>query len=488
MQAQHPDVIATFPADGAPRSGAGWLDQVEAQIAAGQVRAALARLLPVVQTGGGDLRILTLAATCYWDLDDHKTAVALMQVATTSWPDNALAWGKLGAMAMYSGDRETARAAFAQSLRITPKSASALAALNRLDPFARDSKHVRQLRDLARNRKVSARDRMMALNALGRVEERAGNFRAAFGFFSRSNGLADGRYDPVAIDQKVTDQIRLFQPGDRPPVSGPVPGPRLVFIVGLPRSGTTLVESVLARHPTVRSVGESTALADTLKSLKHRIHGRTGQAGAWDWVTHMTDPELQAARDLYLTRSGAISSGPHMTVLDKMPMNCLDIGLAHLMFPEARFIFLQRHPLDVGLSNFSTAFDHGNGFSTRLDWIGHITRAAYRSIDDYIAKLGDTIRVQSYRALVQSPEDQIPALVDHADLDWDAACLHPEQADGAVRTASVLQVREKINTAGLGKWHRYQAQLGPLIDALGGQDWIDVWDARDNGYAGQAAA
>ena len=172
-------------------------------------------------------------------------------------------------------------------------------------------------------------------------------------------------------------------------------------------------------------------------------------------------------------------AAPGQVVVDKMPMDCLDLGLARLILPEARFVFMARHPLDVGLSNFVTAFDRGNGFSTRLDWIAHITRLVYASLDDYGPKLGAALRVQSYRALVETPEAQIRALLDHVQLPFEAACLTPEAAGGAVKTASVLQVREKINRAGLGKWHFYEEQLAPLVEALGGPEWIDTWETLD---------
>lgn len=462
--------VQTAPRDAVPSP---LLDQTEHLITAGQHREALALLLPLLQQGATDLRSLTLAASCYWALDDADTAMALIRLGIEGAPKNALAWGKLGAMAMYTGQRDVARAAYEQSVRLNPRSAAALAALNRLAPFARTGRHVRLLREMSRDRKRPARDRMLALNALGRVEEAAGNFAPAFHHFARSNKLAAGRYDPAALDRKLADQRRLFNP-DVLPVLAPDDGaPRFVFVVGLPRSGTTLAESILARHSRVRSIGESLALTETMLWLRKE----NGGAGAWDFLAGLTEERMQAARSVFLTRSGAYNGGD--VIVDKMPMDCMDLGLARLILPEARFVFMSRHPLDVGLSNFVTAFDRGNGFSTRLDWMGHVTGVALGAVADYRAKLGDSLRMQSYRALVETPEPQIRALLEHAGLPWEDACLTPEKAGGAVRTASVLQVRERINRRGLGKWHNYEAQLAPLIEALGGAGRVAEWERQD---------
>lgn len=463
----------TLPGDTAPL-----LDLAEQKIGAGQHKAALALLLPALQRGASDLRSLSLAAGCYWALDDAETAMALIRLGIEAAPENAMAWGKLGAMALYVGEREVARAAYEQSVRLNPRSASALAALNRLAPLDRGGRHVRLLREMVKDRKLPARERMLAANALGRVEEAAGNFGPAFHHFTRSNKLAAGRYDPAALERKLDDQRRLFDPAQLPPVAPAKDAPRLVFITGLPRSGTTLTESILARHPQVRSVGESLALTETMLWLR-RAHGG---AGAWDFLQAMT-PELAAkARQVFLARIGAKPGDG--VIVDKMPMDCLDLGLVRLILPEARIVFMSRHPLDVGLSNFVTAFDRGNGFSTRLDWMGHITRIVRDSIADYVPKLGDCLRLQSYRALVERPEAQIRDLLDHAGLPWDPACLAPEAAGGAVRTASVLQVRERINTRGLDKWRAYEAQLAPLVAALGGAEQIAEWEAADAALSG----
>ncbi|WP_167853444.1 sulfotransferase family protein [Roseovarius aestuariivivens] len=240
--------------------------------------------------------------------------------------------------------------------------------------------------------------------------------------------------------------------------------PRLVFICGLPRSGTTLVESILAQHPQAESLGESPALA--------RLTDRARASDAPD------DRDLRAQNlAMHMARR---TTPPPQVLIDKTPLNLFELGLARRLFPDARIIFLSRHPLDTGLSNFTTNFHAAHPFSHRLDTIGHMTRAAYRAAAHYATALGPAFRRQSFRALVTSPEPQIRALLMHVGLDWDSACLSPERRAGIVGTASLTQVRAPISTGALNKWTPYRTQLQPLIDALGGWNWIEDWARADS--------
>ena len=166
-------------------------------------------------------------------------------------------------------------------------------------------------------------------------------------------------------------------------------------------------------------------------------------------------------------------------IIDKTPLNIFELGFAARVLPSARFVFLSRHPLDVGLSAFATHFFAAHPYSNSLASIGDMTRAVYRSADNYERRLGPAFRRQSYAALVSSPETQIRSLLDHLDLAWDPACLSPQDRVGMVRTASVTQVRAPITRSAIGKWTRYEKELQPLVKALGGPDWIDDWEGAD---------
>lgn len=443
-------------------------------IAKAEYQTALGLVLPLLAQYPDEPSLLDHAATCYWRLGDSDRAIQLLQVLTNGWPQQDGYWNKLGAMAVSVGDSKLAEIAFLRALRLRPKTVNALAALNRITPFKRNSRRTDILRQQAKSKKTSPKDRATAYNALGQIEEKAGNYAIAFTMFSKSKGVLPGHYQPLAYERHIAAQKQLFQP--KKPIGDPPVGARYVFVVGLPRSGTTLVESILTRHPDVGTIGEHGALPLTLR----RARAMTKGAGTWDWFADLTPDDLTGLRAYFQSLMPDVDGA---VVVNKLPQNCLEMGFANLLFPEARFVFMSRHPLDTGLSNLFTNFHDAHVFSQKTSWIGHFTRIVYDSLDDYADKLGPALKVQSYRALVKTPEPQIRALLQHVGLEWTDACLSPEQGQRIERTASLTQVRKGINIDGLGKWQRYEPQLAPMIDALGGGDWIDQWDTFDQSSA-----
>ncbi|QGX97045.1 sulfotransferase [Roseovarius faecimaris] len=377
-------------------------------------------------------------------------------------------------MALSLGDMPKAKAAFEEVLTLAPREVNALAALNRIAPFDRGSARVKRLRQIARDRKAERGARATAYNALGRIEEAAGQTRATFHNFARAKALSPGRYDRDAVEALVSGLSQV--PGDGfAPCGTAEDAPRVVFVCGMPRSGTTLVESILLRHPETGSIGESSALGDVL--AEHRA--TLGGAGAWDWVARTDDAQAARLGARYLERCAAcFPDGLPGVILDKTPLNLFQLGFASRILPGARFVMLSRHPLDVGLSNFVTNFHAAHPFSRTLESIGHMTRCAARAAVLYEARLGAAFRRQSYAALVTEPEAQVRAMLGHLGLGWEVNCLHPEARDGAIGTASLTQARAPISAGAMGKWRRYEAELQPLIEALGA-GWIDDWAAED---------
>ena len=469
------------PNEGADHSFQAALGPVDKLISENQHAQALSVLLPILKAGVLEAAVLDRAASCYFQLGDSKTAISLLEVITQTWPDLMLGWGKLAAMRQTNGDKDGAIECYRRALKIEPNSVNALTALNLLTPFTRDSRNAERLRKQTKKPKLDARELAMAHNALGRIEQRADKHRIAFRHFSKAKEATRVDFDLALITAKVDEQVRCFETVEKRELSGEEP--RMIFVCGMPRSGTTLVENILLRHSDVESVGESPALTQTLQAVNQHML-RTGKgAKMWDWFGNLTAEEISAFRQYYYKVALANRPAKNPVIVDKMPLNSFELGLAHVLFPDAKFIFMSRHPLDVGLSNFSTNFYVGNEFSRRLDWIGEMTKSVYRSIHDYEFKLIDQLRLQSYAAMVTDPESQISALLTHLQLPWQDACMTPERSGGTVRTASFLQVREKINTNALGKWKPYEAELEPLVQALGGQEWIDDWQRRDDALA-----
>lgn len=449
-------------------------------MARGAYSAALAQLVQLARLMPGEPELLDDMARCYWELGDHGTALKLAEIVARDMLRSPAAWGKLGAMALSLGEAARAGAAFEEVLNLAPREVNALAALNRIRVFDRGSHRAKLLRRIARDRRAERRDRATAHNALGRIEDAAGQTRAAFHNFGRAGALSPGRYDAGAMEALVAGLDAV--PADRFAPCGPVRGaPRVIFIAGMPRSGTTLVESILMRHGQTGSIGESPALGEVLGAHRAALGG----SGAWDWAARTSDAQAARLGRHYLERCAArFPAGLPEVILDKTPLNLFRLGFARRILPGARFVALSRHPLDTGLSCFMTNFHGAHPFSRTLESIGHMTRCAMTATALHEAKLGAVLRRQSYAALVTQPEAQIRALLDHAGLDWDADCLHPEAREGAIGTASLTQARAPISAGALGKWRRYEEEMQPLIQALGGAGWIESWAEEDRRAAG----
>ena len=237
---------------------------------------------------------------------------------------------------------------------------------------------------------------------------------------------------------------------------------RPIFICGMPRSGTTLVETILASHPQVNPGGEMRYVHDYFK----RTLGNMGliDTGKWlGWCTTDTLLELAAGWDRAL--EAAADGRPFVT--DKMPSNYLHIPLLHLCFPEAPIVYLKRDARDNCLSCFTTNFSEGHQFTHALDTLASHYRL-HETVMDHWRKLLPPGRIVdvSYEALVRDPDAEIRRLLEAVGLPWDPRCLEFHKTRRTVMTASVYQVRQPMYGSSIGRWRHFERHLGPLLKGL----------------------
>jgi hypothetical protein len=256
-----------------------------------------------------------------------------------------------------------------------------------------------------------------------------------------------GRFDPALF-------ARLQGSGS--------PSERPVFVVGMPRSGTSLVEQILAAHPQVHGAGE----IGLLPALAARLRGPSG-AGFPACVSELGAPDLQRLAQAYLGGLKPLGAGK-ARITDKTVGAFELLGLAHLILPNARIIHCRRDPRDVCVSCFSTRFSGGHDYAYDLAELGRYWRSYDRLMAHWRAVLppGRIFEVQ-YEALVEDLEGWARRLIAHLGLEWDDACLRFHDSAREVRTASFAQVRRPIYKGSVGRWRRFEAHLGPLIEALG---------------------
>ncbi|MCX7238809.1 MAG: sulfotransferase [Burkholderiales bacterium] len=369
----------------------------------------------------------------------------------------------LGNIHEQRGDRDHAREAYEQALAIEPTNALAMARLPNLQTTG--SAHdpmIMRLRQAIARPGASAEEQADLGFGLGKALDSAAEYDAAFAAYTAANhasrlsaGPNSPRYDRVAHERFVDRLIEAF-PTRMDLVGAPTRVPPL-FICGMFRSGSTLVEQILASHPRVVAGGE----IDLLPAM-----ARGYLAPLLEATTGAIDPaKLLHLRDIYL---GSIQSrfAEAAFVTDKRPDNFLNIGLIKLLFPQAKIVHTRRHAIDNCLSVFFLHLGHSMPYAFDLLDIAHWYRQYERLMKHWKSLYGDDIHDVDYDALVTDFEPNVRQLLDHCVLPWDDACLAFHETKTVVMTPSAWQVRQPLYTRSSGRWRHYQHHLDGLRAAL----------------------
>jgi hypothetical protein len=311
-------------------------------------------------------------------------------------------------------------------------------------------------------------DRYHLCFALGKALEDRGEYAPSFEYYARGNALkrAASRYRPDVIEQNTRLQIEvcsreLFARHERSGLQAADP----IFIVGLPRSGSTLIEQILASHSKVDGTHE---LADVPRMVAE-LQGR-------DWrienprypavLAQMSAEDFRRRGEKYLHDTRSYRSGK-AHFIDKMPNNFLHVGLIHLMLPNARIIDARRAPLACCFSNFKQHFQAGLWFSYDLTDIGNYYRDYVRLMAHFDELLPGRVHRVQYERLVADLEGEVRALLAYCGLPFEERCLRFNETERVVQTASSEQVRRPLYTDSLEQWRHFEPWLGPLKEALG---------------------
>lgn len=302
--------------------------------------------------------------------------------------------------------------------------------------------------------------------ALGRVTERQGDYPAAFAAYTEGQRRRARVFSiDFARQNRYFASVRRFMDAGfvRRCPQRVTSDPRPIFIVGMPRSGTTLVEAILAAHPDVAGGGEMRFVYDWLR----RKAGSAATETAVTWLVQASDETLAGLADQWseVLRKAA---GGLSRVTDKFPMNFTIIGLLALCFPDARIVHVRRDPRDTCVSCYTTAL-YGDAVPASLEDLGACYRGYQALMDHWRRVLGtDRIFEIEYEAIVRHPEPEIRKLLSAVELDWHPGCLSFHEYDRPVATASLYQVRQPVYSSSVGRWRHFESQLAPLFYALAG--------------------
>ncbi|MCZ6643264.1 MAG: sulfotransferase [Gammaproteobacteria bacterium] len=328
----------------------------------------------------------------------------------------------------------------------------------RLDADSITPENVRHLETMGRDKKRSALDRRTCHFALGRLFDQRGDYDRAFANFRSGNLLKNATYNPRQIEKRTHSLIetvdeKLITKLSRWGSSSTRP----IFIIGMPRSGTTLTEQILASHPNVHPGGE----LDSLRSLSEVTARRFDKYP--EGLARWTEQDVRVYAHNYLDRlTGISATTDHIT--DKWPTNFLHLGMIASLFPNARIVHCTRDPLDVCLSCYFQNFQQVS-YSFDLSHLGHFYRN-YQKVINHWHDVNIQTHEFSYEALVENQEDATRALIGYCGLDWHEGCLNFHKTPGVVQTASLQQVREPLYSRSLGRWRNYEKHIDSLMQTI----------------------
>lgn len=302
--------------------------------------------------------------------------------------------------------------------------------------------------------------------ASGRALEAAGQYDAAFRLYTSAN-LKRSYLTPYDAEARRRLTLNIIEKLDQAFIGRGHGGTRKqtsrpIFIIGLPRSGTTLVESILATHPDVEAGGEMSILYDWLS----RRFGNYSALETGTLLSKLSDEELRSLADYWIGTVNRTGNGtPWLT--DKLPDNFVFAGLCHMCFPDAPIIWVQRDPRDIAISCYTTPFMSGQEHGNRLEWLGQYHRLYMRLMAHWQQVLpANRIIPVEYEDLVHRPEETTQRLFARIGLSWDSSCLDFHHQERPIATASLQQVREPLNDRSIGRWRAFEPHLAPLMAAL----------------------
>lgn len=365
------------------------------------------------------------------------------------------------------GQFKEAEKSFRQTIARAPDFYHGYVHLTATTKFALADPIYRYLENAAHGSQLEASEQQVNVHfSLGKILQDNREYDHAFEHFTAGN-RACRTLRPYSHTQQSKQATALKTKLDQDFITGMRPYGNLtelpVFIVGMPRSGTTLTEQVLARHPQVRAGGEMVLLHSILRRQLGQTYRRELAAGlaAFDSATFSG---IATALETGLRRE----AGDAARITDKMPSNFLLTGWLHALLPGARIIHCRRDALDTCVSCYTTLFNRGHEFSNDLEDLGHYYQL-YLDMMAHWRELvpADRLLELDYESLVADPEPVIRKLLDFIGLPWHADCLDFGRTSKTVQTASVLQVRQPLYTSSVGRWKHYASHLGPLRTALG---------------------
>jgi tetratricopeptide (TPR) repeat protein len=436
---------------------------------------AIAELETIERQGDAHLGHSSLKAAALGRIGGHDEALDLYRQILEARPGEPKLWMSYGHILKTVGEQADSIAAYRQALALEPTTGEAWWSLANLKTIRFDEADVTAMTDALAAPGLGKDDRFHLHFAMGKAFEDQGETEASFTHYSEGNCLRRSMidYDSEDVSDRVARSSSLFTAdffAGRASQGCEAPDP--IFILGMPRAGSTLVEQILSSHPAI----EGTAELPDMPAIARRLDGRKirGDVSLYpECLAELDADSLRSLGEEYLSRTRIQRFTDRPLFIDKLPNNWMHVGLIRLILPNAKVIDARRHPLACCFSNFKQHYARGQRFSYDLTDLGRYYRDYVSLMRHFDAVLPGYVHRTIHEDLVDDPETEVRRLLDFIGLPFDDACLAFHQNPRAVRTASSEQVRRPISREGLEQWKLFERRLDPLKQALGPvlQEW-----------------
>lgn len=466
-QKQHKDaeVLLKRALELAPDFGRAMADLVGNQLELEKTKEALEYAQRLVKIGSDNPDTFVLLGSAFSASGHYDDAIVAYRQALKKSPEHPGALSGLGHNLKTIGRQDEAIAIYRQCIRSNPFFAEIYWSLANLKTFRFTDDELQAMEELLQHPNIPEVAQVQLCNALGLENEGRKHYDKAFEYFQKCNAIKRGEeyYDSVATED-LHDRIigHFTEEFFSQPVAKADKGVTPIFIVGLPRSGSTLLEQILASHSLVEGTHELSDLPRVINNIPQvfNVRGRYPEN-----LKDFDSGAFQRLGNLYLERvSKFLSGSPCFT--DKNPNNFAHVGLVHLALPHAIFINARRHPLDSCLGTYKQLFAKGQPFSYDLTDIAEFYVEYLRMMDHWHEVLPGKVLDVHYEDVVADVDGQVRRILEHCGLPFEAQCLRFHETDRAVKTASSEQVRRPIYGSSVNLWRNYEPHLAPLIDIL----------------------
>jgi Tfp pilus assembly protein PilF len=412
-----------------------------------------------------------LAAVIYGRIGEYERSNRIYQELVKEYPANSKVWLSYGHVLKTEGRQDESVAAYRRAITHAPGFGEAYWSLANLKTFRFSDADFAAMLAGVEDAALDDASRVHLHFALGKALEDAGDYAASFQHYAKGNALH--RTHNAYHADRNTARARRFSEvftreffEARARAGAGCASAEPIFIVGMPRAGSTLLEQILSSHPDVEGTTELPEIITLARELNAQADSDDPGAYA-DVLAGMSPQALRELGERYLarTRVHRKTNRPHF--IDKMPNNFLHLALITLALPNARIVDARRHPMACGFSNFKQHYARGQRFSYDLADMGHFYRDYVGLMAHFDEALPGRVHRVIYERLVEGTETEVRSLLDFCGLPFEPACLKFFENERPVRTASSEQVRQPIYRDGIDQWRNYEPWLGPLETALG---------------------